>query len=137
MKNFLSLMFFKGALLKDNENVLRAQGPNSRSARRIQITSVEDVDRLKGTIKRYVYQAIEVEKAGKTVGPAASLILAAELQQRIDCDSALKVAFEALTPGRQREYNLYFSNAKQAKTRNARIERLVPKILAGKGMRER
>lgn len=130
-------MFFKGALLKDNENVLRAQGPNSRSARRIQITSVEDVDRLKGTIKRYVNQAIEVEKAGKTVGPAASLILAAELQQRIDCDSALKVAFEALTPGRQREYNLYFSNAKQAKTRNARIERLVPKILAGKGMRER
>lgn len=137
MMNFLSLMFFKGALLNDNENVLEEQGPNSRSARRVRITSVDDVDLLRETIKKHVNQAMDIEKAGRTVSPSPTLALVAELQQRIDRDSALRVAFEALTPGRQREYNLYFSGAKQAKTRSARIERFVPKILAGKSMRER
>ena len=137
MKEFLALMFFKGALLKDPEGVLEEQGPNSRSARRIRFTSIEDVARLAGTVKAYIDEAIEVEKAGLTVGPAPELLLAAELQSRLDQDPALKAAFEALTPGRQREYNLYFSGAKQAKTRAARIAKYVGKILEGKGFRDR
>ena len=137
MKEFLALMFFKGALLKDPEGVLEEQGPNSRSARRIRFTSVEDVARLAGTVKAYIDEAIEVEEAGLTVGPAPELLLAAELRSRLDQDPALKAAFEALTPGRRREYNLYFSGAKQAKTRAARVAKYVGKILEGKGFRDR
>ena len=137
MKEFLALMFFKGALLKDPEGVLEEQGPNSRSARRIRFTSVEDVARLAGTVKAYVDEAVDVEEAGRKVGPAPEPLLAAELQSRLDQNPALKAAFEALTPGRRREYNLYFSGARQAKTRAARVEKYVWKILDGKGFRDR
>ena len=137
MKEFLALMFFKGALLKDPEGVLEEQGPNSRSARRIRFTSVDDVARLAGTVKAYVDEAIGVEEAGLKVGPAPEPLLAAELQSRLDQDPALKAAFETLTPGRRREYNLYFSGARQARTRAARVEKYVGKILDGKGFRDR
>ena len=137
MKEFLALMFFKGALLEDPAGVLHDQGPNSRSARRMQFESVEGVARLGDTIKAYVAEAIAVAEAGLAVGPAPDLILVEELQDRLDADPALAAAFNALTPGRQREYNLYFSGAKQAKTRAARVEKYAQKILAGKGMRER
>jgi uncharacterized protein YdeI (YjbR/CyaY-like superfamily) len=137
MKEFLALMFFKGALLNDPDGVLHEQGPNSRSARRMQFTSVEDVERLAGTVKAYVDEAVDVEEAGLEVGPAPELQLADELQNRLDQDPALKTAFEALTPGRQREYNLHVSEAKQAKTREARVDKFVPKILDGKGFRDR
>ncbi|MCE2483779.1 MAG: YdeI/OmpD-associated family protein [Alphaproteobacteria bacterium] len=137
MKEFLALVFFKGALLKDREGVLEDQGPNSRSARRIRFTSVEDVDRLADTVAAYIDEAIAVEEAGLTVGPAPEPVLVAELRSRLDEDPALKAAFEALTPGRQREYNLYFSGARQAKTRVARVEKYAPKILAGRGFRDR
>jgi uncharacterized protein YdeI (YjbR/CyaY-like superfamily) len=137
MKEFLALMFFKGALLNDPDGVLHEQGPNSRSARRMQFTSVEDVERLAGTVKAYVDEAVDVEEAGLEVGPAPELQLADELQNRLDEDPALKAAFEALTPGRQREYNLHVSEAKQAKTREARVDKFVPKILDGKGFRDR
>ena len=137
MKDFLALMFFKGALLKDPEGVLEDQGPNSRSARRIRFTSVEDVTRLADTVEAYVDEAIAVEEAGLKVAPAPAPVLVAELQSRLDQDPALKAAFEALTPGRQREYNLYFSGARQEKTRAARVEKYAPKILAGKGFRDR
>ena len=137
MNDFLALMFFKGALLNDPEGVLEEQGPNSRSARRIRFTSVEDVVRLTDTVKSYIGEAIDFEKAGKKVGPPPELVLVAELQSRLDQDPALKAAFEALTPGRRREYNLYFSGAKQAGTRGARVERYVQKILDGKGFRDR
>ena len=137
MKEFLALMFFKGVLLKDPEGVLEEQGPNSRSARRIPFTSVEDVARLAGTVKAYIDEAIEVEKAGLKVGPAPELLLVPELQGPLDKDPSLKAAFEALTPGRRREYNLYFSGAKQEKTRAARVERYVQKILDGKGFRDK
>lgn len=137
MKEFLALMFFKGALLNDSEGVLEEQGPNSRSARRIRFTSVEDVARLTGTVKAYVDEAIDVEEAGLEVGPAPELLLVEQLQDRLDQDSALRTAFEELTPGRQREYNLYFSGAKQAKTREARVEKYAQKILDGKGFRDR
>ena len=137
MKAFLALMFFKGALLGDPDGVLREQGPNSRSARRIEFTSVDDVKRLSGTLAAYVEEAIDVEDAGLEVGPAPELSLVDELQQRLDEDPTFREAFEALTPGRQREYNLYFSDAKQAATRHGRVDKYAPKILAGKGFRDR
>lgn len=137
MKHFLALMFFKGALLDDPEGVLRAQGPNSRSARRIEFTSTDDVAELRETVKACVESAIAVEEAGLDVGPAPPLVLVEELHERLAQDPALAEAFDALTPGRQREYNLHISSAKQAKTRAARVEKYVPKILGGKGFRDR
>ncbi len=137
MKGFLSLMFFKGALLKDPKGVLVDQGPNSRSAKRIEFTSVEDVNRLAKTVTTLTKEAVDVELAGISVGPAPALELVEELQQRLASDRAFKIAFDSLTPGRQREYNLHISDAKQAKTRITRIEACSPKILAGKGFRDR
>ena len=137
MKNFLALMFFKGALLNDSCGILKDQGPNSRSARRIQFTSVEQVAQLADAVRALVDEAIDVEDSGLKVGPAPESVLVAELQNLLDQDPALKAAFEALTPGRQREYNLYFSGAKQAKTRESRVKKYASKILAGKGFRDR
>ena len=137
MKEFLAMMFFKGALLSDPDGVLEEQGPNSRSARRIPFTSVDEVHRRADTVKAYLGEAIDVELKGLTISPAPELVLVDEFQQRLDEDSALEAAFEALTPGRRREYNLYFSAAKQAKTRVARIEKHAQRILDGKGLRDR
>ena len=137
MKGFLALMFFKGALLEDPDGVLEQQGPNSRSARRIRFTSLEDVAGLADTVRAYVAEAIDVEDAGLEVGPASEPILVDEFQERLDDEPSLRAAFEALTPGRQREYNLHFSGAKQAKTRKARVEKYAQKILDGKGLRDR
>lgn len=137
MKNFLALMFFKGALLSDPDGVLESQGPNSRSARRICFTSVDDVQRLADTVTNYIAEAIAVEDAGLEVGPAPELVLIDELQVRLDDDPDLRVAFEALTPGRQREYNLHFADAKQTSTRSSRVDKYVDKIVAGKGFRDR
>lgn len=137
MKDFLALMFFKGALLSDPNGVLEEQGPNSRSARRICFRSPEDVARLADTVRTYVEEAIDVEVAGLEVGRAPELVFVAELQCRLDQDAVFKAAFEALTPGRRREYNLHFSDAKQAATRESRIEKYAPKILQGKGFRDR
>ncbi|MBT8192616.1 MAG: YdeI/OmpD-associated family protein [Acidimicrobiia bacterium] len=137
MKDFLALMFFKGALLEDPAGVLEDQGPNSRSARRMTFASSDDVARLADTVTVYVQAAIDAEEAGLDVGPAPAPVLVEELQDRLDADLSLKAAFESLTPGRRREYNLHFSSAKQAKTRRARVEKHVPKILDGKGLRDR
>jgi uncharacterized protein YdeI (YjbR/CyaY-like superfamily) len=136
MKDFLALMFFKGALLRDPEGVLREQGANSRSARRIEFASVDDVTQLADTVKAYVEEAIDVEEAGLDVGPAPEPDFVDELQHRLDSDARFAKAFRALTPGRQREYNLYFAGAKQAKTREARVEKYTQKILDGKGFRD-
>jgi uncharacterized protein YdeI (YjbR/CyaY-like superfamily) len=136
MIDFLALMFFKGALLKDPDGVLHQQGPNSRSALRMQFTTVAEIKGLTSTVERYLREAIEVEAARLGIGPPPALVLIAELQNRIDRDDAFKRAFEALTPGRQREYNLYISGAKQAATRHARIDKYSNKILAGKGLRD-
>jgi uncharacterized protein YdeI (YjbR/CyaY-like superfamily) len=137
MKHFLALMFFKGAVLEDPAGVLRDQGPNSRSARRIEFTSVEDVERLTTTVAAYLDEAIDVEEAGLEVDRAPAPELAAELRERLDADPALRAAFDQLTPGRQREYNLHITGAKQSSTRISRIERCADRILAGKGLRDR
>lgn len=136
MKNFLALMFFKGALLDDPQGLLQSQGENSRSALRLCFTSAADVERLAGPIADFVDQAVAAEAAGLEVAPAPELRLAAELQARLDRDAKLRAAFEALTPGRRREYNLHISDAKQAKTREARVDKCAPRILAGKGLRD-
>jgi len=137
MKAFLALMFFKGALLDDPAGVLESQGPNSRSARRICFTSTGDVDRLAPTVEALVRSAIAVEAAGLTVEPAPADELAAELQHRLDADPALASAFAALTPGRRREYNLHIAAAKRSQTRIDRVDSCTPRILAGKGLRDR
>ena len=136
MKAFLALMFFKGALLADPDGVLEEQGPNSRAARRITVASVGDVHRLAGTIAAYVDEAMTIAVEGRDVPPAPQLVLVAELQERLDDDPPLRAAFDALTPGRQREYNLHVSNAKRPETRAARVEKHVARILAGKGLRD-
>lgn len=137
MNDFLSLMFFKGALIEDRAGLLRSQGPNSRSALRLEFTSVPQVQEQADIIGDYVVAAIAVEDAGLSVGPAPELELVDELTERLAADPELAAAFEGLTPGRQREYNLHIADAKQAKTREARIDKYVPQILAGKGMRDR
>ena len=137
MKAFLALMFFKGALLKDSKRVLEEQGEHSQGQRRVCFRSVEDVTRLAPTLRALVREAIAVEKAGVKVARSTKLVLVEELQARLRRDAALKAAFEALTPGRQRAYNIYFAGAKQAKTRAARIEKHVASILAGKGLNDR
>lgn len=136
-KDFLALLFFKGALLDDPEGVLEAQGPNSRAARRICFRSVDDVARLAGAVAAYLDEAIEVERSGAEVGPPPELELVDELQARLDQDPALKAAFEALTPGRQRGYNLHVAGAKRSETRARRVEKHVPRILEGKGLNDR
>jgi uncharacterized protein YdeI (YjbR/CyaY-like superfamily) len=137
MKGFLALMFFKGALLDDPAGVLQEQGENTRSARRVCFTSVEDVERMDATVRALVREAIAVEAAGLTLPDPPELVLVEELQARLDADPALKTAFEALTPGRQREYHLHVSGAKQSETRARRVAQHVPRILAGKGLRDR
>ena len=137
MKDFLALMFFNGAVLSDPEGLLEEQGPNSRSARRITFTSVDDVAGLAESVTSYVDEAVDAEAAGLRVAPAPELVLVEEFQARLDEDPALRAAFEGLTPGRRREYNLHFSDAKQAKTREARIDKYTPRILDGKGLRDR
>jgi uncharacterized protein YdeI (YjbR/CyaY-like superfamily) len=137
MKGFLALMFFKGVLLSDPDRVLRDQGPNSRSAKRIEFTSIDDVERLAGTVEAYVAEAIGVEDAGLEPEPPAELVLVRELRDRLDADPVLRAAFDALTPGRRREYDLYVSGAKQTTTRERRVDRCVDRILAGKGLRDR
>lgn len=137
MKDFLALMFFKGALLSDPEGVLEEQGPNSRSAKRMCFRSVADVKRLKGVIAAYVAEAIDVEEAGLEVGPAPELVFVEELRNRLAEDPAFREAFESLTPGRQREYNLHIADAKQSATRLSRIDKHADRILAGKGLRDR
>lgn len=136
MKDFLAVMFFKGALLDDPGGLLRSQGPNSRSALRLELTSVEAVHEAEAALRAYVAQAIAVEEAGLGVGPPPDLELVEELAERLAADAELAVAFDALTPGRQREINMHVAQAKQAATREGRIDKLVPRILAGKGLRD-
>jgi uncharacterized protein YdeI (YjbR/CyaY-like superfamily) len=137
MRDFLGLMFFKGALLTNPHGLLEDQGPNSRSARRIRITSVDDVLRFADMIADHVRDAVEVERSGRRLDPAPDLQLVDELQTRLDADPALRAAFDALTPGRRREYNMFVSGAKASSTRALRIEKHVQRILDGKGLRDR
>lgn len=137
MRDFLALLFFKGALLKDPDDVLEVQGPNSRAGYRMRFTSVQDVARLKNSVKTYVREAIEVEKSGLEVAKAKKPGYPQELIDMFDEDPGFKAAFDQLTPGRQRGYVLHFADAKQSKTRAARLEKYRRRILDGKGLHDR
>jgi uncharacterized protein YdeI (YjbR/CyaY-like superfamily) len=133
----LALMFFKGILLDDPAGVLEEVGPNSHAARRMMFTSVEDVETHADVVTAYVEEAIAVEAAGTEVPPRPEEELAPELAERLAQDPELAEAFDGLTPGRQREYNLHVSGAKRSSTRERRVDRIVPRILDGKSLRDR
>lgn len=137
-KDSVVLGFFKGALLSDPENVLVKPGDNSQSTRMFRFTNVKQILELESTIKAYVYEAIEVEKAGLKVElkKTEDYNIPEELTAQFEKDPKLKEAFFQLTPGRQRAYLLHFSEGKQSATRTARIEKYIPRILKGKGIND-
>jgi uncharacterized protein YdeI (YjbR/CyaY-like superfamily) len=137
-KEYCALLFFKGALLDDPNGILVQQTENVQAARQIRFTNAKQIGKMENVIKAYVYEAIEVERAGLKVKlkKVEEYPVVEEFQQKLDSKPTLKKAFEALTPGRQRAYLLYFSSAKQSKTRSERVEKYLKQILAGKGLND-
>lgn len=135
-KDYCALLFMKGALIDDPDKVLVQQTENVQSARQIRFTSPDEVERMDNVIKAYVEKAIEVERSGAKVAfkTAEQFAVPEEFQARLDQDPALTAAFEALTPGRRKAYLLHFAGAKQSKTRQARVEKCIAQILAGRGL---
>ncbi|HTC20480.1 MAG TPA: YdeI/OmpD-associated family protein, partial [bacterium] len=135
-KEYCALLFFKGALMKDPKGILIQQTENVQSARQVRFTGMGEITRLEPVLKAYIREAIGVEKAGLKVKKktTADFKVPEEFQAKLEGSPALKKAFEALTPGRQRAYLFYFSGAKQSQTREARIEKWLPQILKGKGI---
>ena len=137
-KEYCALLFFKGALLKDAKGILVQQTENVQAARQIRFTNVREIGKMEPILKAYIKEAIEVEKAGLKVDykKTADFAIPEEFQNKLDEIPALKTAFGALTPGRQRGYILYFSAPKQAKTRESRVEKCMQQILNGKGLND-
>jgi uncharacterized protein YdeI (YjbR/CyaY-like superfamily) len=137
-KEYCAMLFFKGALLQDPNGILIQQTKNVQAARQIRFTSARQIARMKPVLKSYVYEAIEVEKAGLKVPlkKTAEFKIPEEFQKELDKTPALKTAFTALTPGRQRAYIFYFSQPKQSKTRTSRVEKSIRQILRGKGLND-
>lgn len=137
-KEYCAVLFFKGALLKDEQNILVQQTENVQAARQLRFTNIQEIAKLEKILKAYIYEAIEVEKAGLKVHlkKTTEFKMPAEFKTKLNKNKALKVAYDKLTPGRQRGYLLYFSSAKQAKTREARIEKYTNHILSGKGLND-
>ncbi len=134
-KDYVTLLFFKGALLKDPHGLLVAPG-RTQAARQIRFTSLKEIVAMEAKVKTYIRQAIEVEKSGLKVElkKHSDYAIPEELQKKLDELPALKTAFETLTPGRQRSWMFHISKPKQSATREARVEKCIPKILAGKGL---
>jgi uncharacterized protein YdeI (YjbR/CyaY-like superfamily) len=137
-KEYCALLFFKGASLNDANGMLIQQTENVQSARQIRFTNLAEIVETAPILKAYIYEAIEVEKAGLKVElkKTADFAIPAEFQTKLDHIPALKTAFDALTPGRQRGYLFYFSQPKQSKTREQRVEKYIPQILDGKGLED-
>ena len=137
-KEYCALLFFKGALLKDPIGILIQQTKNTQAARQIRFTHVDEIDEMEPILKAYIQEAIDVEIAGLEVNfkETSDFDMPEEFQKKLDENPALKTAFEALTPGRQRGYLLYFSAAKQSKTRASRVEKCIPQIFDGKGLND-
>jgi uncharacterized protein YdeI (YjbR/CyaY-like superfamily) len=137
-KEYCALLFFKGALLHDAHGILIQQTENVQAGRQIRFTNVREIVEMETILKAYIHEAIEVEKAGLKVNfkKNTEFIIPEELQNKFDEIPALKTAFEALTPGRQRAYILYFSEPKQSKTRESRVEKCIQRILNGKGLND-
>lgn len=138
LKEYCALLFCKGALLNDARGILIKAGENTQAARQIRFTSVRAIDEMEAILKTYIHQAIEAEKAGLKVNykKTTEFIIPEEFQNKLDEIPALKTAFGGLTPGRQRAYILYFSAAKQSKTRESRVEKCMRQILNGKGLND-
>lgn len=137
-KEYCAFLFFKGALLKDPKGILIQQTENVQSARQVRFTNVQQITKLKAALKKYIYEAVELEESGAKVElkKTSDYAVPDEFQKRLNKSAALKKAFYALTPGRQRGYLFYFSSAKQSKTREARVEKYLPQILEGRGMED-
>lgn len=135
-KNYCAVLFFKGALLSDPEKILVQQTENVQAARQIRFSNTREIVKLQKTLKAYIFEAMEVEKAGLKVKlkKTSECKVPEEFQVILQKNRSLKKAFEALTPGRQRAYLIYFSQPKLSKTRAARIEKNIPKIMEGKGL---
>ena len=135
-KEYCALLFFKGALLKDTDGILIRQTENVQAGRQIRFTNVQEIDKMKSILKRYIHEAVEVEKAGLKVKmkKTKDFKVPEEFQKKLKEIPSLKTAFNALTPGRQRAYIYYFSQAKQSKTRESRVEKYIQQILKGKGL---
>lgn len=138
-KEYFALLFFKGVLLKDPKGILKKTGENTRVGRQIRFASAGEIVKMAPILKTYIYEAIEVEKAGLKVNAEKNtkLVFPEEFQKKLDKIPALKTAFNALTPGRQRAYIFYFSAPKQSKTRESRIEKCMRQMLNGKGLNDR
>ena len=136
---YCALMFFKGALLKDPNGILNKPGENTQAARQIRFTNVRVIVEMEPILKAYIYEAVKVEKAGLKVNfkNTSEFRIPEEFQDKLEIIPALKTAFDALTPGRQRAYILYFSQPKQSKTRESRVEKYISRILNGKGLDDR
>ena len=137
-KEYCAYLFFKGALLNDADGVLIQQTENVQSARQVRFTNTKEIVKMEKTLKAYIYEAIEVERAGLKVKlkATADFKIPEEFQKKLNKNAALKKAFNALTPGRQRQYIFHFSQPKQSKTREARIEKYMSQILDGKGLND-
>ena len=137
-KEYCAVLFFKGALLKDPKGILIQQTENVQSARQIRFSNIKEVTKLETTLKKYIYEAVDVEKAGLKVDlkKTKEYAVPAEFKKKLDKNASLKKAFHALTPGRQRAYLLFFSSAKLSKTREARIEKSIPQIMKGIGLND-
>ena len=137
-KEYCALLFFKGALLKDEYQILTQQTTNVQAARQARFTNIKEITKLKSTLKAYIYEAIEVDKAGLKVPmkKTKEFGMPEEFEKKLSEDNELKRAFQSLTPGRQRGYLLYFSQPKQSKTRESRIEKYEKAILDGKGLND-
>ena len=138
LNQYCVLSFFKGALLNDGNGILIKPGENTQAARLVRFTNVREIVEMEPILKAYIYEAIEVEKAGLAVkfNKNTELIFPEEFQKKLDQIPGLKAAFDRLTPGRQRAYNLYFSAPKQSKTRQSRIEKCMAQILSGVGLND-
>ena len=135
-KEYCAILFVKGSLLNDEKGILIIQTENTQAARQVRFTNLREITEVASALKSYIHQAIEVEKAGLKVPfkKTAEYTIPEEFQAQLDNNPALKSAFNALTPGRQRGYLLHFSAPKQSKTRESRIEKCIPRILDGKGL---
>ena len=135
-KDYRALLFFKGALLKDVKGILVQQTENVQAARQVRFTNVREIVKMEPVLKAYIKEAIEVERAGLNVTykKTSEFKVPEEFQNKLDEIPALKAAFDALTPGRQRGYLFYFSQAKQSKTRESRVEKCMQQILSRKGL---
>lgn len=137
-KEYCAFLFFKGALMKDPDTILIQQSDNVQAARQVRFTDVKDILAKKEILKKYIFEAAEIEKSGQKVvlKKVSEFEIAEELQHKFDSDPEFKKAFYALTPGRQRAYLLHFSQPKQSKTRGSRVEKNIPRILEGKGLND-